>query len=431
MERRSMRVETHKRGVFYGWWIVMGATAAFALNGGLYFYGFGAFFDSLLREFGSSRAALSGVVSLSRLEHGLMGPVGGFLVDRLGPRRVMLIGIVLTGSGFILIGRVASLSSFYVVYVLLVAIGAGLGFSTPLLTAVGNWFIRKRSKAFGIALSGVGLGGFLVPPLRWAISQYGWRITAFGSGLVIWAVCIPVALLMRHRPERYGYLADGATEISMAGPGAEEPGFAAREALRTRAFWLLSAAFSLRVLVTGAIALHLMPFLLDIGFSWPMASGALGSVALISVAGRFGFGSLGDAFDKRYVMTALFVLMALSLWLLANTTQLWQVVAFLVLYAPAYGGLAVLMQATRGEYFGRQAFGTIMGFMSLVLMVGTISGPLFAGYVYDVAGSYRFAFMVFAALCLIALALILAAKPPAIPEGREAGERLVHSDNSY
>ncbi len=397
----------------------MGGTIAMAMNGGLYFYGFGAFFNSLLTEYGSSRAALSGVVSMSRLEHGLLGPVEGFLVDRMGPRRVMLLGVFLTGSGFIVLSWASSLVSFYAIYIGLIALGSGMGFSTPVLTTVSNWFIRKRGKALGIVLSGVGLGGLLIYPLGWVIDVYSWRTASFASGLAVWAICIPIALFMRHKPEPYGQLPDGDLQDATTTPLALETDFAASQAIRTRAFWFMSSAFALRVLVTGSVALHLRPFLLDIGFSGRTSYAALGSVALISVAGRFGLGWLGDHVNKRLMLSALFIIMSGSLWLLANTTQSWHVILFLATYAPTYGGMAVLMQSIRGDYFGRAAYGTIMGFMGMVLAVGTISGPWFAGYVHDVTGSYRFAFSAFAIVSLIALVLMLGAKPPPTPNCKE------------
>jgi MFS family permease len=309
-----------------------------------------------------------------------------------------------------------------------------MGFSTPVLTAVSNWFIRKRGKALGIVLSGVGLGGLLIYPLGWVIDVYGWRTASFASGLAIWAICLPIVLLMRHKPEPYGYLPDGGIQGPTTTPLALETDFAASQAIRTRAFWFMSSAFALRVLVTGSVALHLRPFLLDIGFSGTTAYGALGSVALISVAGRFGLGWLGDRLNKRLVLSALFVIMSGSLWLLANTTQLWHVILFLATYAPTYGGMAVLMQSIRGDYFGRAAYGTIMGLMGMVLAVGTIFGPWFAGYVYDVTGSYRFAFSTFAVVSLFALFLMLGAKPPPAPNGGEPGKGQglpVHSGNGH
>ena len=165
-------------------------------------------------------------------------------------------------------------------------------------------------------------------------------------------------------------------------------------------------------MVTGAVTVHIMPFLLDSGFPREMAAVALGSIAIISIPGRLVYGWLGDRFEKRYVIAGLLLLLGGSLVLLGHVERLWQLFLFLGLYAPAYGGLAALMQATRGEYFGRAAFGTIMGFMSMVIMLGTMTGPVLAGYVWDVTGSYRLAFLTFAAATVLAMGLILTAKPP-------------------
>jgi MFS family permease len=384
-----------------------------AVNAGLYFYGFGAFFDSLIVEFQCSRAALSGAFSLSRFETGVLGPAEGWLVDRFGPRKMMLVGVLLMGGGFVLLGRVSSLTEFYLVFVLLVALGAGLGFATPLPTAVGNWFVRKRGMAFGLAMSGIGLGGLLVPLLSWLIVEYGWRTAALWAGIIVAVVGFPVAFILRHRPEQYGTVPDGdkvqETETRKSAIGPE---FTAREALKTRAFWLLSIAFSLRLMVTGAVPVHIMPFLLDNGFPREIAATALGSIALVSIPGRLLYGWLGDRFPKRYVIAGLLVLLAGSLILLGSIKGVWQLFLFLIIYAPAYGGCAALMQAIRGEYFGRIAFGTIMGFMAMIIMVGTIIGPLFAGYVWDITGSYYQAFIVFAGALVAAIGLVLWAKPP-------------------
>lgn len=408
--------------IFYGWWIILGAALGMAVNAGLYFYGFGAFFDSLIREFRCSRAVLSGAFSLARLETGLLGPLEGLFVDKFGPRKIMLVGVVLMGGGFVLLGRVSSINEFYLVFVLLVALGSGLGFATPLPTAVGNWFVRRRGIAFGLALSGIGLGGLLVPMLSWLIGQYGWRTAALAAGIIIFAVATPIAFIMRHKPEQYGYIPDGeAAPTKETGEIRGEADFTAREALRTRAFWLLSFAFSIRLMVTGAVPVHIMPFLLDNGFSRGMAAVALGSIALISILGRLGYGWLGDRLQKRYVIAGLLVILAGSLLLLGHVKNLWQLVGFLMLYAPSYGGLAALMQATRGEYFGRKAFGTIMGFMAMIIMIGTIAGPLFAGYVWDITGSYRFAFFIFAVALVVAVGLILAAKPPVKKDEQVSG----------
>ncbi len=406
--------------IFYGWWIVLGAALGMAVNAGLYFYGFGTFFDSLVSEFRSTRAVLSGAFSLARLEGGILGPIEGLLVDKFGPRKIMLFGVFLMGAGFLLLSRVSSITEFYLVFVLMVALGAGLGFSTPLFTAVGNWFVRRQGIAFGLAQSGIGLGGLLIPLLSWLIAQYGWRAAALAAGITIFVVAIPIAFVMRHKPEQYGYVPDGETTPSEeTREVSRQADFTAREALRTRAFWLLSFTFSIRVMVTSAVTVHIMPFLLDSGFPREVAAAALGSIAFISVAGRLGFGWLGDRIAKRYVIAVLLLLLAGSFLLLGHVKSLWQLFIFLALYAPAYGGEATLMQTIRGEYFGRRAFGTIMGFMGMVMILGTVAGPLFAGYAWDITGSYNLAFMVFAGTMAVAVGLVLLAKPPVKKEDKE------------
>ena len=159
-----MTVEAHKSGLFYGWWIVIGASVAFAMNGGLYFYGFGAFFDSLLREFGSSRAALSGVVSLSRLEHGLMGPVEGFLVDRFGPRIVVILTSIAVGIAMILLSSFSNLWQLYLLFGLGVGIGlSGLGLVSNTALVV-RWFSKRRTIALSILQSSFPLGRLILVP---------------------------------------------------------------------------------------------------------------------------------------------------------------------------------------------------------------------------------------------------------------------------
>lgn len=407
-----MHLKQPDHKVFYGWWLVLGAAIGWALNSAVYLYGFGTFFDSLIKEFKSSRAALSGVYAFSRLETGILGPVGGFIVDRFGPRKVMLASITLMASGFMLLSQVSSLTQFYLVFVLMIALGAGLGFSTSLFTAVGNWFSRRLSIAFGLAQSGIGVGGLLVPVLSWLIAEYGWRAGAQTAGITLMAIGIPVALIMRHKPEQYGYTVDGGAPAKAAFKVEEQGDFTAREALRTPTFWLLAIVFAIRLMVTAAVVVHFMPFLLDIGFPREMAATALGLIAVLSVPGRLGFGWLGDRFSKRYMGAGFFILLAGSLFFLGYVENTWQLFLFLAMYAPAYGALATLMPSIRGEYFGRKAFGTIMGYMAVIIMMGTVAGPLFAGYVWDITGNYRLAFTVFAIASLVAFGMVLLAKRP-------------------
>ena len=169
--------------------------------------------------------------------------------------------------------------------------------------------------------------------------------------------------------------------------------------------------------MVSAVVVHQIPFLTGLGISPELAAIMLGSIAMISIAGRVGFGRLADIFEKRYVLAICLALMALGCFILTNVQTWWHVIPFLIIYSPAYGGGAILMFAIRGEYFGRRYFGTIMGFMDLVQMVGSILGPIFAGWIFDVTSSYRLAFVSFAVAATLATALMLTVKRPLMIHG--------------
>ncbi|MFC1983186.1 MFS transporter [Chloroflexota bacterium] len=181
-----------------------------------------------------------------------------------------------------------------------------------------------------------------------------------------------------------------------------------------RSHVLLALIFGLRQFISGAVVIHQIPFLIGLGIPAQLAATLLGSLAMISIVGRIGFGRMADIFEKRYVMAICMALIAFGCLILANSQALWHVIAFLIIYAPGYGGGSTLMMALRGEYFGRLYFGTIMGFMNLIQMFGTVLGPLFAGWIFDVTGSYWIAFTTCAAFAAIGMILMLIVKRPAL-----------------
>ena len=192
--------------------------------------------------------------------------------------------------------------------------------------------------------------------------------------------------------------------------------FTPRQALRTPAFWLISVSFCLRLVAVGAISVHFIPLLVDMGISLQTAGIMLGSIAAISTVGRIGIGWLGDIFDKRLLTAACLATMVLGLFLLSRAEQLWQVAIFLAIYPVPYGGASVLVRSITGEFFGRKAFGTIYGFIGIALMVGTIVGPLAMGYIYDVTGSYQSALNLAALGCILAIIFILSARHPVLSD---------------
>ena len=185
-------------GIYYGWWIVIASMSVLVVGSGFYWQGFGVFFLSLQEEFNTNRAALSGAIALSQLEGGMMGPVGGYLVDRFGPRRMITFGAIVMGCGFLLMSRVDTLIMFYVVFLGVISVGMSVGIRVPALVAPANWFVKKRGLAIGISLTGSGLGGIFIPVLGLLIVNFGWRTTAIVAGIAIWVLVLPLGANHAH-----------------------------------------------------------------------------------------------------------------------------------------------------------------------------------------------------------------------------------------
>ncbi len=415
--------------VFYGWWVVLAAALMQWYGAGVWFYGFSVVFKSIITNFGWARAVTAGAFSLARLEGGLEGPIVGWLIDRIGPRRMAVFGAVVAGVGYVLLARMDSLVALYVLFGVVIAFGYNAGFSHAGTAAVANWFSRKRGRALGLYTLGAGLGGAtIVPAIGWLIQEFGWRTTVALIGIGMWLIVLPLSLALRHKPEQYGQHPDGeapappsvgtAANLVTVASDADEGDFTWREALKTSTFWILLLGAGARSIGMSAVVLHQVAYLTDIGISEVAAAVALGMMVAISIPGRLFFGWLGDRIDKRWVMMMTYLLQAVGVLVLAHVRTIEQVYIFLVIFGIGYGGAIPTFIAMRGEYFGRKAFATIQGIMRLFLMVPTVVGPIFAGYVYDSTGSYYSAFMLFALLYVLGAAVILFARRPAKSRGQ-------------
>ena len=403
-----------KSKIFYGWYIVIAGSLAMALSSGINYHGFGNLFLPLSKEFGWSRTRISTVFSLARLENGILGPIDGYLIDKFGPRIVILVGVPIMSVGYILLSKVDSFLSFSLVYILGVTVGSGT-LHTPIQTAVANWFNKKRGLAFGVMWSGVGIGGLLVPFYGWLIQAYGWRDTSIIIGFVILLVGVPCGILMRHNPYQYGDYPDGMkpsndTEEDLI--HHDDESYTVKEALSTSSFWLLTMATGLRILVTSGVSLHLVPFFVDLGISPVAAAGFAGSVGIMSIPGRFGLSTIGDYINKRYILVICMFSLSLGVFLLSIMDSLTGVILALILYSSSQGGSAVIPNALMADYFGIKHYGTIMGFRSILVTFGVIAGPIISGVAFDNYGSYKFAFMFFAFINLIAFVMVIFSLPP-------------------
>jgi len=415
----------HRKKPFYGWWIAIASAVLNVLAGGAFVYGFTVFFNPIRDAFGWSAAVTSVAFVFQRLESGILGPVAGFLVDRVGPRKLMYAGWTIIAIGFFLMSQVDSLWSFYGAFVIM-AMGFSFGSFVVMNTAVAHWFREKRSRALTIIYLGFGASGTLVPLIALSISRFGWRESLVWLAVVLGAAGLLLSGVMRHKPEQYGYLPDGKPRATGEGddpPGSQgasaqlpvdAAGFTARDALKTRAFWLLSLAFLFQHIGTSAVMVHIVPYLESVEVPTTIAATAVTGMTLCSVIGRLGFGFLGDFTSKRYLVAGALSLQSIGLFVfsLVGVDRMWLIIVFLLTYAPGYGGPIPLRPALQADYFGTRAFGTIMGLMSSISMIGGLFSPVVAGWVFDTMGSYRLAWQLFALVTLPSVVLILLAKPP-------------------
>ena len=253
-----------------------------ALSAGLFFHGFAFYFEPIRRQFGWSRASLSGAYSVSQILRGVFAPIEGLLIERFGPRWIAFIGFMLFAIGFGILGIVDSITTFYIAFLIL-SFGSGMAGHTSAIASINNWFRRYRVRAISIAMMGLGLGGIIFSPiLAISIANFGWEMTAWASGILLVILGIPITLLIRFHPETYGYLQDNAREVvtrdatsyinqvnvTKIDRGIPEYDFTVNEALRDTSFWLMSIGHALAMLLISTITFHQVAYLeSDLNFS--------------------------------------------------------------------------------------------------------------------------------------------------------------------
>ena len=405
--------------IFYGWRVVGAAGALQFLQSVLLNSAFGIYVAVLVEERGWSKTALSGVAALKSTEVALLGPVLGWLVDRFGSQGMVRLGVVLFGIGFMLLSRIDTLLGFYAAF-LVIALGSSMFSNMLVSVAIIQWFEKHRTRALSALQFGGAIGGLFVFVVAWAMQMWGWRATAFGSGVIAIVLGWPLASMIRSRPSDVGETVDGLPPVSIVSGQPEVPAsgpaFTARQALRTSAFWLLSLGHACSLLVVMAINVHAVTHMKE-GLGYTLAQATLFFV-LVTVGQFFGviIGWLvGEKFAKRKV-AATCMLMHAGGMLLVTYAPGAVILAFaLLLHGVGWGLRGPFMQAIRADYFGRRSIGVILGLSTMVTVIGNIVGPLLAGMFADWQGNYRAGFTVLAVLAAVGSLFFLMAKPPPPP----------------
>lgn len=408
--------------MFYGWWIVVTSVLFHGLSGAAFGFTFGQYLLRIEQQFGWSKFAISSAFSASQLAAGVLSPAHGWLLDRFSPRFLTQIGIGIFGVSFMLLPAANSFWLFFAI-ILLMSLGFNLAGWLTLTTVITRWFRTKRALALGLSSTGIGLAGVLSPIVAWSLVTHGWRPTAFGTGLAVLVIGLPLAHLLRGYPESYGLLPDGRQNpvdgggFQLGDIQKDEEDFTVGEALRDRSFWYVSLGHGIALIAVFTIIVHLVPHLVEgLGWSETSAQAMLTLVTITSIFGQVGGGYIGDRYNKTRM--AGFCMLghaaAMFIMVVANTGLLLGVAA--LIHGLSWGTRGPLMMAIRADFYGRRHFGKIAGYSNVMVMLGPLIGPTFAGAMSDIFGNYRGAFLIVGAIVGAGSLFFFAARKPELPE---------------
>lgn len=415
--------------VFYGWWIVLAAFLNLFFSVGIVYYGFPVFYPSLVDALGFTRAQLTQGFLLGFVVAGLLfGLLAGVLIDSLGSRQVIRIGIWCVGLPLILMGSMTRLWQYYALCIIEV-VGYVLTGPIPNQVLVSNWFQRKRGRAMGIAYLGLGVGGALSPLLiNSLIRSFGWRHAFEIMGALILVVLFPVSQwITRSSPRALDLLPDGISRTDVANEASTKResvnGMSVARAVHTTNFWLIVTGCTLTIGAIGAVTQHLILFLTGNGYSLSAASRVSSVLLLSSLAGRVSVGYFADRYSRKNVMALFYLVLALAIPLLFAAPRPDAVWGFALLYGFAMGADYMLIPLVTADCFGLSSLGKLLSLIITGYSVGQWFGPWLAGRIFDARHRYDLAWLIMSAAAAVGAALIYAVAPNrravAHPSGRD------------
>jgi sugar phosphate permease len=375
----------------------------------------GLFFPHLLKHFGWKRAQLSTLQGAALpLSAGLSAPLIGWLLDRVEARVVMVAGAIMTGVSFLIASRVDSFGPLFGAYVLL---GVGIGASTllPCALVIANWFGARRGLAMGLTFAGTSLGGAAMTLVgNFAIARGGWRAGYVALAIPMFVIVVPlVILVVRTRPPQ-------AAGVSVAQASDALPGFELREAYRTRSFWMISAAQFFFAAVAAGAGLHLITYLTELGYTPSFAAGMMSLVYVFAAFGKLGMGLFADRVSARIALTFNFLTACVGMMLIFGAARTAVMIPFVLIFGLSLGAPLVLIPMLVAESLGLKRFGSIGGIAGIFNTLGAFIGPVGAGKIYDLTGSYVPAFEVFVVMCILGAAVSYSCRSLESEQSRQA-----------
>lgn len=371
--------------------MVAASAALRVLGAGLHSFGFTIFFLPLSQDLNLSRTATSFAFSLARAEGAIEGPIVGHVLDRYGPRPVMLTAVLLMGVGYLLLSTVESYAMFLVVYIGVISLAHSGGFMHAPMVLTNSWFIRKRARAITVNSASFSLGGVLIAPVLSAIVlSWGWRWGAAFAGVMFLLIGVPLSLTIRRSPESMGLLPDGDIPSASAEDQKNEPQRRAPaevdvttgEAFRSFTFWTLVLGNAIRNMSYHAIATHFVPLMVWKGMSQPQAAFLLSSFAFLGMTTTLLLGWFADRVNKPRLVAGILFVAAGGMLLPVFGSSMWLLLLFTLLFTAVESTYAIGW-AVVGDFFGRKHFAKIRGYMSFFYMWGGVAGPVIAGAIYD------------------------------------------------
>jgi len=385
-------------GLYYGWRMIGIVSALRILGGGLHQYGFTVFFLPVTQDLGLSRASTSLAFSLARAEGSLTAPIVGYLLDRFGPRPLMLAAAGFAGVGYILFSFVTNYTTFLIVYLGVISLAFNAGFVHAPTVVANSWFIGLRARAMTVVSAAVPVGGALITPLlAIAVRTYGWRWAAALAGTLFLLLGLPLCLGIHRSPESVGMRPDGLPlqpdtgADDSAGKPAEQNlvrDVSAREAFRSPIFWNLICSMTCRSMAFTTVTTHFIPLMVWKGLTQTEASVFLAGFAIVNLPIHFLLGWIADFVNKPKLVTICLFLGVVAVTPMLWSNSLWALWFFTGLYSVLDASIPVFW-ASVGDFFGRKSFGTIRGNMNLFYTWGAILGPFAAGAIYDRTESYQ------------------------------------------
>ena len=411
MTNQKERIATEtKPGFFYGYIIVTLCFLIMLVSFGI-MDSFGVFIKPLTGEFAWSRWMISASYSLSFLLFGFVGILMGGLTDRFGPRVILTCCGLFLGLGYLLMSQLNALWQLYLFQGVIIGVGMSALYA-PVLSLIARWFVRKRGFMTGLALTGLGIGQLVAPPIiSRLIALYDWRYTYIVLGITVIVVVVLATQFLKRDPVAIGQAPYGDRgDDGQAAPPADT-GYSLPEAARIFPFWGIIIIKFCYGYYMFSIVVHIIPHVSDLGFSPVDAANILALSGAAIVVGSFALGRIGDRIGPRQVFILCFLAALVSLLWLTQSGSMWMLYVFAVVIGLANGGNVVSDSPLVARLFGLNAMGAIVGVSSCAFSIGAALGPVITGYIFDSTGSYKTAFLAGAALCVAGLVITSLIRP--------------------